>query len=412
MVPNESVIENTGASANHSTETPKSSVDFRLKIWSNGTLRIRPIPGFPAKITSRFLAKYVPGLMTGAKNIISTRYADAGVTVYRGYGGRGSWSPTFPASLPRPHGIPKGSFRILTVSDFLEGLVPISIVNSFGLRWMPSSTKIVRCSLKDDNLRLGISQTPRVENIPEFEIEGTSSGILQINHAGACLEFTISDIFGRTRILRLYHDGYGPSRLTLKGSVGFERVAALSFDGVKLRIIAVAGKEFSAATLYKANPLALYHLGEMAAATGIHLVRGASRVWQIDKVGIRRQIEGEILRSMSTYAHGRLGAEIAYTIAFEKLGLTNVILREPSTGGKDLHTSDGRYVIQARLLTNPRPLSLHLRRTLGLQLGRLARKLRQDFEYNSNAVVGYAILSYLNPNTNVVKSIVLEVPKK
>jgi len=181
---------------------------------------------------------------------------------------------------------------------------------------------------------------------------------------------------------------------------------------VKLRIIALAGKEFSAATLYRANPLTLYHLGEMTAAGKTYLVRGASRAWQIEKVGIRRRIENEMLHSMSTYAHGRLGAEIAYAIAFEKLGLSNVILREPSTGGKDLHTSDGRYVIQARLLTNPRPLSLNLHRTLRLQLSRLARKLRQDFQYNSNVSSGYAILSYLAPNADNVKSLVLEVPKK
>jgi hypothetical protein len=194
----------------------------------------------------------------------------------------------------------------------------------------------------------------------------------------------------------------------MKGSIGFEKVILASFDGVKLRVIASAGKEFSAATLYVNDPVGLYNPGELVLSEE-YSVKGASRTYQIDSVAIQRQIEQKMLLSKSTYAHGRLGAEIAYTVSKERLGLQNVILREPSTGGKDLYTTNGRHVIEARLLTDPRPVGVNLKRTLKIQLNRLVRKLHQDFKYNSSAASGYAILSYLDPGSHIVKAVVSEV---
>jgi len=399
--------------SNQPNGNPTSLGDkFRLKIWSNRELHVKSTREFKADITPDFLAKHVPGFIPVAKGIIGINYDNPGVTVYAKYSGGKFWKPMYPSSLPRPMGFATGSLKALNVTDFLEGLVPISIVNSFGLRWMPLSTKIMKCSLRDEELGLKLFQSPKVEETTEFNICAISSGRLQINTAGVYIEFRISDIFDRSRVLRLYHKGYDEARLALKGSIGFERVVSASYDGVKLRIIAAAGREFSAATLYKTDPASLYDVDESPSGANDFLVRGAARAFCIERIGVRRKIERATLLSMSTYAHGRIGAEIAYAISSKKLGLTNVILREPSTGGKDLHTKDGRFVIQARLLTNPRPLRLHLHRTLRLQLSRLVRKLRQDFEYNSKMAFGYAILSYLNPNDNLVKSIVLEVPKQ
>lgn len=280
------------------------------------------------------------------------------------------------------------SFNGLTSEDFLNGLTQLTLTNSAGLRWMPLSVSMTEAFLKGTELTLRLSQSPEVEGVSSFELRGSSSGVLRSNSFGTYMEFQASDLFGQRRILRIYHDGFNPSRLAMKGSIGFEKVILSSFDGVKLRVIVSAGREFSAATLYVADPAGLYRPSELVLTGEEYSVKGASKTYHIASIAIQRQIERGMLQSKSTYAHGRLGAEIAYTISKKRLGLESVILREPSTGGKDLYSTDGRQVIQARLLTDPKPLGENLRRTLKIQLNRLVRKLHQDFRYNSSAATG------------------------
>ena len=300
-------------------------------------------------------------------------------------------------------------FTRLTTDDFLGGLNQLTFANSAGLRWMPSFVAMTEALLKGNEFMLRFSQNPLVEGLSSFELRGKSSGVLGTNTFGTYLEFETFDLFGQRRILRLYHDGFNSPRLTMKGAIGFEKVILASFDGVKLRIIASAGKEFSAATLYVSDPVSLYDPGELVVAGEEYSVKVASKTYQVHRIAIQRQIEQKMLQSKSTYAHGRIGAEIAYTISKERLGLKHVILREPPTGGKDLYTTNGRYIIQARLLTDPKPLGENLKRTLKIQLNRLVRKLHQDFRYNSSAVKGYAILSYLDPGSQIVKAVISEV---
>jgi len=305
------------------------------------------------------------------------------------------------------------TFKTLTADDFLNGLTPFSLANSAGLRWMPSLVTLARAHLNGEEIALGFLQSPEVEGLSSFELKGNCSGSPRSNAFGTYLELQTSpDLFNQRKFLRIYHDGLNSPRLAMKGSVGFEKIVLASYDGIKLRIIASAGREFSAATLYMGDPVELYDPSEPIIGGEEYLVKGSSRVYHIDSVAVRRRIERNMLQSKSTYAHGRLGAEMAYAISKQRLGLEQVILREPSTGGKDLYTSDGRYLIQARLLTDPKPLSDNLRRTIRIQLNRLVRKLYQDFRYNSSATKGYAILSYLDPRSHVVRAIISEVIKR
>ena len=116
-----------------------------------------------------------------------------------------------------------------------------------------------------------------------------------------------------------------------------------------------------------------------------------------------------ILINGSSYDKGRLGAEIAYVVAEEKLDLTGIIIEEISQGGKNLYTTDGKVVIQARLLTDPNDLSpANIGNTLTAQLTDLVNKVHQDFN-NISAQTGYAILSYLDPTTRTIKTTALEV---
>lgn len=118
-----------------------------------------------------------------------------------------------------------------------------------------------------------------------------------------------------------------------------------------------------------------------------------------------------MLTESSSYDHGRLGVEIAYTVSADKFGLKDVIIEEPSKGGKDLYSLDGRVVIQARFIKDFRQFQpLTPAEALQDQLADLVSKLRQDFDNNPSATTGYAILSYADDN-NGVKTIVAEVTR-
>ena len=84
-------------------------------------------------------------------------------------------------------------------------------------------------------------------------------------------------------------------------------------------------------------------------------------------------------------------------------------LYEITKGGKDLDTRDGAVVIQARMLANPDDLSAaNLQGTLSGQMNDLVAKLQQDFA-NNPATTGYAVLSYLDPSTNTISTLIAEV---
>jgi hypothetical protein len=72
--------------------------------------------------------------------------------------------------------------------------------------------------------------------------------------------------------------------------------------------------------------------------------------YQIDNVVMVRNLEKAMFAGGSSYDRGRIGAEIAYVIADKNLGLKNIVLEEPSKGGRDLYTQDNTVAIQARLL--------------------------------------------------------------
>ena len=83
-------------------------------------------------------------------------------------------------------------------------------------------------------------------------------------------------------------------------------------------------------------------------------IPGYSFSYKISTVGTVGQLEYSMAHSSDTYSIGRIGAEIAYTIATEKFGLNDVEINEVSQGGVDLITADGSAVIQARLLMRNR----------------------------------------------------------
>jgi len=91
------------------------------------------------------------------------------------------------------------------------------------------------------------------------------------------------------------------------------------------------------------------------------------------------------------------------------LASRGVVLEEISKGGKDLYTTDGTVVIQARFLIQTEYRSTYdVSGILSTQLNDLVTKLGQDFDNNHSATSGYAVLSYVD-NDGVVKTLVVEV---
>jgi hypothetical protein len=128
-------------------------------------------------------------------------------------------------------------------------------------------------------------------------------------------------------------------------------------------------------------------------------------------VTINRELEQSILKSNSKYDIGIVGTEIAYTIGEKNLALTDIQIPPVSQGGADLYTQDGTIVMQARMLANPLDLGDNLQTVLGGQLQSMTAKLTEDFGYHPGATTGYAVLSYVDPASGVVKTLVAVVPR-
>src|SRR5437899_3493465 len=79
-------------------------------------------------------------------------------------------------------------------------------------------------------------------------------------------------------------------------------------------------------------------------------VQGHSRSLIIDSVVPDRELEKTMAYHGSMSDVGRIGAEIAYSVAKDKLGLKDVVMNEPARPGADLFTKDGKVVMQARML--------------------------------------------------------------
>ncbi len=78
------------------------------------------------------------------------------------------------------------------------------------------------------------------------------------------------------------------------------------------------------------------------------------------------------------------------------MGFDNLILNDPSEGGADMSTTDGRILFENRLLTITGAMDRHLiERQVQFQLGKLMARLSSDLVYYRKAERGYAFLSFV-----------------
>jgi hypothetical protein len=370
-------------------------------------------------ITAKFLQDVIPGLVPKEGNDIAVTYIlkeDDMVTVYHYYQGGNQWIPTAPGDVVQPGDKIAVRFALLTRNEFLQSLPQIELADPVGINWLADTSQLVSDSIQGDQLSLNfVQQPPQVEG-GTFSVTGTVAA--KLGHgsvSGFYLDMKTTDLFGNVRTLRIYYQGYGSASMGINIGSTFVPVDLVSFDGVRQVIVYTrvgpTGDYHEAVTYPAVYPSVLYDLGGMNSYTLKFTVKDYSQSFFIDQVTTVRSMEYEMAIKGSPSDVARIGAEIAYTVAVEKLGLQNVIMYDPSQGGADLITKDGSVVIEARMFQRT---STEVQPTLNAiiqgELTQMVEKVLSDFSKYTSAKTGYVIFSYVD-NSNAIHTIVLEVLK-
>src|SRR5712691_8028146 len=273
-----------------------------------------------ATVKASFLEKVVPGFKALQPTLLKVYYWESKATVYHEYTGGDNWVATVPDSFAKPDDVLTVTINLLTRDDFVNSLPKVTLGNEIGAKWMTDLASLNTFKLADDHLRVGVTQEPEVEGVSNFVIDGSAANSLGFIRGDAYLQFGVVDIFGNSRLMRVYYDGYGSTSFGIQKGTPFLQVLFVSLDGIRLKLAYNVGEpKFKVATIYTGDPSVLYTLGNTDYDLPVYL-QGAPNAFQIDDVIVNRQLEKTMLSSGSQYDLGRLGAEITYTIAKEKLG--------------------------------------------------------------------------------------------
>jgi hypothetical protein len=353
------------------------------------------------------------------QGFVGSEYAAFKITVHNGpdvsisyyvYQGGELFTPRIPAGQANPGDVVPISIDLLPLDAFVKGLPAFQLTNAEYLSWVADCVIIKDVTETGNMLQIHFVQSNPFSKVQDF----TLSGIVQkypgssTNYGGAYAEFTITDYAGRTQTLRLRHDGYDIPQFQLIIG-GFPFTASLiSYDGLRLSIV-YSGRD-TVKTVYLMPPSTdIYALGDMHPYSGeyLNLVAGKySNVFMVDDVQTKRGEESTMLFHGSEYVAGRLGAEIAYVIATDKLGLKDVMLQDPAVGGPGLYTKDNTIAIQARLIRHAND-GADLPTTIKGEFANLVESVRHDYS-NPDMKDGYAILSFIDTDGSL-KTIIVEV---
>lgn len=335
------------------------------------------------------------GFKVGHKALLKVCYIETGKSVYHRYEGGPIWMATAPFDIGRPGQNLTIAPTLLTASEFADNIPEITMTNEANFTWLPTESKIV-CVSSRKGFRIEVEQRPAVEGISRFDVSMEPEEDLGfVPGLGCHLDARVSDFYGRERQVRIYHDGHSAAWVGLQRGKRYPRVSLLSFDGVRLRL-AYGSPEIRVASIYLADPASLYSIEPSRQLEKPVFENLPWKPFRSYRIEIKRELEREMLRSRHRYPHGRIGSEIAYSIATRELGFENLILNDPSEGGADMMTRNGSVVFENRLVTITEAMSLDLlERQILFQLGRLKTRLRSDLSFYRSAEIGYAFLSYL-----------------
>jgi hypothetical protein len=364
-----------------------------VKVGTQNRMYLHSAQNTMAFLRARVLQREVRGFEVGKESLLKVRYLSQHKTVYHRYEGGEIWMATVPEELAKPGQRFEIDVRMLTKSEFVGRIPEFNLVNEAEFSWLPYLVNISNFS-SDSGFQFHLSQEPAVEGIERFRVRGIASNSLDfIPGYGCCLQFKVVDFFGRAETLRVYHDGHSVPWLGLGRSKKFPKISFISHDGTRLKLVYNSPQK-RVATIYSDDPSRLFRVGPQGGVSE-HVNRD-TLLCDCYKIELRRNYERKMLENPYRYPHGRLGAEIAYAISKLKIGIKDLILNDPSDGGPDLVTRDGRVVIEARLLVITEAMGNKARVSqIEFQLARLGSRLKSDLAFYPLAQSGYGFLSYL-----------------
>ncbi len=366
------------------------------------------------RLTASLLASILPGFNVGEVTALKVTVHKLWYELpsYHVYQGGQYVAFALPDEQVQPGEAVGLSFELLPVEDFAASVPDIVLSNTAHLQWLADTAVVRDFKVTDGMISFDVLQNSQWSSLGSYTIEGQVVDYPGVSQQGGIYaEFAIKDYAGMTTDLRIRYDGFGSGGGQLQLVQGTETrpISMLSNDGFRLKLLYSSGNNIAAIYLEPPSGL-IYSLSDMHPYSGpyLDLVQGKyTNAWQIDQVVMKRNLEQAMLDHGGANDQGRLGAEIAYVVSDEHLGLKGIVIADPSQGGRDLYTQDNSVAIQARFLKS---LGYNKETTIQNQLLKLATKLQQDYANQPNMKDGYAILSYLDTD-GTVKTIILEVPR-
>lgn len=241
-----------------------------------------------------------------------------------------------------------------------------------------------------------VHQQPAVEGISKFYVPLEPAETPGFGLGKGCfLEARLGDFFGHARKVRIYHNGHFNPWLGIRKGRKYPKASCLSSDGIRLRL-AYGSTKVRVASIYLSDPSQLYHAESITRFPDFDSEQLPWKPLGSYHISLKRELENKMLRSRYRYPHGRIGSEVAYSVAIRELNFERLILNDPSEGGADMLTEDERVVFEDRLVTITGAMSKEaLERQIVFELGRLKARLRSDLAFYRTAEAGYAFLSFI-----------------
>lgn len=357
------------------------------------------------RIPASMLEEKVTNFKAGVPCVLKVTYREKQMTVYHRYEGKGVWVPSAPTRVGKPNDALTIDVDHLDGQAFLDGLPEIVLRNRKRLAWMADETRVSK-AFEGHRIKLRLKQKPAIEGTEGVDLLAESVGKLDVKNSIGFIDLSFRDVFRVPVVIRLNHDGNRRTFLGVRMHRKNFRVRFMSFDGVRLRFLYEYYPGLSSTTVYLKEPSLLYRLGEMTELPlDYYNIAAVDKMSLVESVKPLRKLETEMVNHGSNYETGRLGAEIAYTIVGEKLGHKESVLQEPARRGVDISTRDRKLVVEARFIIKVEPEDLKTQ--IERDMMQMVRKLRRDFRYTSEAVVGCAVLSYLDGEC--IRSLIAEV---
>jgi len=328
------------------------------------------------------------------------------------YQGGKFFTPTVPEGQASAGEVLPVSIEPLPLDAFVESLPQFQLARTTRMTWLPDSVVAEAFDLKGKTLEMKFMQNNPFSTLADFTVHGDVRKFpgSSTNYGGAYVEFTLADYIGRQQMLRLRYNGFDTPEFQLLTRGLPYTVSMISFDGFRLSI--GYSKDNKVATMHLTPPSdEVYSIGNPRPYSGIFLdmVQGRyASAHIIDQIQMARSEERTMLLHGDEYTIGRIGAEIAYVIATTKIGLTEVVLQEPSIGGRDLYTRDNKVAIQTTFIRHA--TKENLRTMVQCSLLELVEDIKRDFGFQPNMIEGFVIVSFVDLNGSL-RSIVLKVAR-